>query len=62
MALTNYLSEGNSGLWRLRDELDSGDFLYTGYLDIDCLRKYIREKKVLDPKNDGRWVKVKAPS
>jgi hypothetical protein len=56
--MTNYLAEGNSGMWRLREELPSEAFLYAGYSDIDCLREYIREKKILSPKNDGRWVKV----
>ncbi len=58
VAMTNYLAEGNSGMWRLRDALESEDLLYTGYTDLDVLRDYIRDKKVLDPKNDGRWVKV----
>jgi len=62
VAMTDYLSQGNSGLYRLRDETNSEDFLYTGYQDIDCLREYIRQKQTLDPKNDGRWVKVESSS
>jgi 5'-nucleotidase/UDP-sugar diphosphatase len=60
LALTNYLAEGNSGMWRLRDQLKSEDLLYTGYTDLDLLREYIKMKKVLNPKNDGRWVKLSA--
>jgi hypothetical protein len=45
-------------MWRLRDELDPAEFIYTGYYDIDCLRSYVQRKGLLDPSNDGRWVKV----
>ena len=58
VAMTNYLAEGNSGLWQLRDQLKTEDMMYTGYTDIDVLRTYIKDKKVLNPKNDGRWVKI----
>jgi 5'-nucleotidase/UDP-sugar diphosphatase len=58
VAMTNYLAEGNSGMGRLRDELKPEDILYTGYSDLDVLRNYIKEKRILDPKNDGRWVKI----
>jgi 2',3'-cyclic-nucleotide 2'-phosphodiesterase (5'-nucleotidase family) len=62
VALTDYLAQGNSGLYRLRDETKPEDFNYTGYQDIDCLRQYIQEKGTLDPVNDGRWVKVDTSS
>jgi 2',3'-cyclic-nucleotide 2'-phosphodiesterase (5'-nucleotidase family) len=61
VAMTNYLAEGNSGLWRLR-ELPSEKVLYTGYQDREVLSRYIQKKEVLNPSNDGRWVKVDSSS
>jgi 5'-nucleotidase len=58
VAMTNYLAEGNSGLWRIRDELPRDNILFTGYRDLDCLREYIRKKGTIEARNDGRWVKV----
>jgi 2',3'-cyclic-nucleotide 2'-phosphodiesterase (5'-nucleotidase family) len=62
VAITDYLAQGNSGLYRLRDETNPEDFNYTGFQDIDCLREYVRTKGTLNPKNDGRWVKVESSS
>ena len=61
MAMTNYLAEGNSGLWRLR-ELPSEKILYTGFQDRQVLSNYIKRLKVLKPRNDGRWIKEKKSS
>jgi len=61
VAMTNYLAEGNSGMWRLR-EIPSEKILYTGRLDREVLSDYIRHMKVLKPANDGRWVKVEGSS
>lgn len=61
VALTDYLAEGNSGLWRLR-EVDPGKKLYTGYIDRQVLSQYIRRLGVLRPANDGRWTRVRGAS
>jgi 5'-nucleotidase/UDP-sugar diphosphatase len=62
VALTDYLAQGNSGMWRLRDQLGSEDILYTGYTDLDVLTKYVEEHSPLAPTNDARWVKITASS
>ncbi len=58
VAMTNYLAEGNSGMNRLREGLQTEDIMYTGYTDLEILRNYIKHQGVLNPKNDGRWVKI----
>jgi 5'-nucleotidase len=58
VAMTNYLAEGNSGMGVLREALQSEDLMYTGYTDLEVLRNYIKRLGTLNPKNDGRWVKV----
>ncbi len=58
VAMTNYLAEGNSGMGVLREALQSEDLMYTGFTDLEVLRNYIKHQGVLNPKNDGRWVKV----
>ncbi len=62
VALTDYLAQGNSGMWRLRDELSPEDILYTGYTDLETLTKYVQENTPLKPSNDARWVKISASS
>jgi 2',3'-cyclic-nucleotide 2'-phosphodiesterase (5'-nucleotidase family) len=61
VAMTNYLAEGNSGMWRLR-EVPTERKLYTGYVDRQCLSEYISELGVISPRNDGRWLPVKSGS
>ena len=62
VALTDYLAQGNSGMWRLRDELSPEDILYTGYTDLETLTKYVQENTPLKPSNDARWVKISSSS
>jgi 2',3'-cyclic-nucleotide 2'-phosphodiesterase (5'-nucleotidase family) len=57
VALTDYLAEGNSGLSRLRT-LPPEAFLPAGMTDRQALSAYIRNHKVLDVSNDGRWSRV----
>ncbi len=58
VAMTDYLAQGNSGMWRVRDEVHSENILYTGYTDLEVLTNYVRHQGTLSPRNDGRWVKV----
>jgi 2',3'-cyclic-nucleotide 2'-phosphodiesterase (5'-nucleotidase family) len=58
VAMTDYLSEGNSGLGRLRS-LSDETFQPSGFTDREVLARYVRRHGTLRPVNDGRWMKVK---
>jgi 5'-nucleotidase/UDP-sugar diphosphatase len=58
VAMTDYLAEGNSGLARLK-ALPTELFQPASFSDRDVLTRYIRRVGTLNPKNDGRWMKVR---
>jgi 2',3'-cyclic-nucleotide 2'-phosphodiesterase (5'-nucleotidase family) len=58
VAMTDYLSEGNSGLARLRD-LPDETFMPASFTDREVLTRYIRRHGALRPVNDGRWMRAK---
>jgi len=60
VAITDYLAEGNSGLGRLK-ALPAESFLPSGFSDREVLSRYIRRLGVLNPRNDGRWIRVSTP-
>ncbi len=62
VAMTNYLSVGNSGMWRVRDEIPDENKEVAGYSDLSALTEYIRKLGVIDIKNDGRMVRIKPSS
>ncbi|HTK31279.1 MAG TPA: bifunctional UDP-sugar hydrolase/5'-nucleotidase [Candidatus Saccharimonadaceae bacterium] len=60
VATTDYLSEGNSGLDRLR-QLAPEDVAPFGATDREVLSRYLRRHGEISPVNDGRWQRVAAP-
>ena len=58
LVLTNYLAQGNSGLWRIRDEYPAEKINYTGIPDAEAIKDYIRRRGTIDPRNDGRLTIV----
>ena len=58
VAMTDYLSEGNSGLSRLR-ALPDETFMPASFSDREVLTRYVRRTGTLRPVNDGRWMRVK---
>jgi len=61
LAMTDYLAQGNSGMYRFRD-MDPDRFFFSGQMAREVIAEYIRRYGVISPKNDGRWVKVKSSS
>jgi 2',3'-cyclic-nucleotide 2'-phosphodiesterase (5'-nucleotidase family) len=57
VAMTDYLAEGNSGLGRLR-QLPPGNVRHMGASDRDVVARYIEKRRVLDLRNDGRWIRA----
>ena len=58
VAMTNYLATGNSGLWRVRDEIPDSDKVVMGTSDFTALVEYVRKLGVIRMRNDGRVVRV----
>ena len=58
VAMTDYLSEGNSGLARLR-ALPDETFMPASFTDREVLTRYVRRHGTLRPVNDGRWMRAK---
>jgi len=56
LAMTNFLSEGNSGMTLMR-EVPNEDFRFTGYTDKEALEKFIKEHSPINPKGESRWIK-----
>lgn len=57
IAMTNFLSEGNSGMTLMR-EVPEDAFLYTGTTDREALEHYFQKHSPFTPKNVARWVQV----
>jgi 2',3'-cyclic-nucleotide 2'-phosphodiesterase (5'-nucleotidase family) len=57
IAMTNFLSEGNSGMTLMR-EVPSENFRFTGYGDREALEKYVQDHTPLNPKSEARWTRV----
>lgn len=60
VAMTDYLSEGNSGMARLR-AIPPEDVQPAGFTDREVLARYIRRVGVLRITNDGRWLRLRHP-
>jgi 2',3'-cyclic-nucleotide 2'-phosphodiesterase (5'-nucleotidase family) len=54
LATTDYLMEGNSGLYMLK-EIPFENVAYTGILLREAVIEYIHENTPIEPKTDGRW-------
>jgi 2',3'-cyclic-nucleotide 2'-phosphodiesterase (5'-nucleotidase family) len=54
LATTDYLMEGNSGLYMLKD-IPRDNVAFTGILLREALIEYINANSPLEPKTDGRW-------
>jgi 2',3'-cyclic-nucleotide 2'-phosphodiesterase (5'-nucleotidase family) len=57
VAMTNFLSEGNSGMSVMR-EVPEDNIYATRYSDRESLENYVRRHTPLNRKGDPRWVKV----
>lgn len=57
IAMTNFLSEGNSGMTLMR-EVPNENFRYTGNTDREALERYIAAHSPINPKGESRWVRV----
>ncbi|HEX7879287.1 MAG TPA: bifunctional UDP-sugar hydrolase/5'-nucleotidase [Candidatus Eisenbacteria bacterium] len=57
IAMTNFLSEGNSGMTLMR-EVRTEDFRFTGNTDREALERYIQAHTPINPKGESRWVRV----
>ena len=57
IAMTNFLSEGNSGMTLMR-EVPNEAFRFTGYTDREALEHFIQAHTPIDPKGESRWVRV----
>ncbi len=57
LAMTNFLSEGNSGMTLMR-ELNSDDFTFLGYTDREALEKYFMEHTPVTAKSTSRWTRI----
>jgi len=54
LATTDYLMEGNSGLYMLKN-IPSENVAYTGILLREAVIEYIHKNSPVEPKTDGRW-------
>lgn len=59
IAMTNFLSEGNSGMTLMR-EVPSDSFRFNGYTDREALEKYFQEHTPIEWKSQARWTRVGA--
>ena len=54
IATTDYLMEGNSGLYMLKD-IPRDNVAFSGILLREAVIEYIQKNTPIDPKMDGRW-------
>lgn len=57
LAMTNFLSEGNSGMTLMR-EVPEDAFRYTGTTDREALERFVQKHSPINPKSIPRWVSV----
>lgn len=57
LAMTNFLSEGNSGMTLMR-EVPEEAFLYTGTTDREALERYFQNHSPVIWKSQSRWIPV----
>lgn len=57
LAMTNFLSEGNSGMTLMR-EVPEDAFLYTGVTDREALERYFQKNSPVNWKTQSRWIQV----